>query len=213
MNRKSLKLRKVAFWGLIPASVIVSAVAIAGPGGERFPVSIADVESKTAERFATLDVDESGSIDLAEFEAANHRRHGEQTKPGAWQKGAESRPRHERPRHSQAHKQMRDPAQRQAMRAAVAEETFTILDSNGDGVISKAEHQNNNPHETRSLAHKRAMFKHLDQDQDQLLTFSEMPNPAERLRPLDADADGLVTKAEMRAAHAQRHGKPAVEAG
>ncbi len=84
MNRTSSKLRKVAFWGLIPASVIVSAVAIAGPGGERFPVSIADVESKAAERFATLDVDKSGSIDLTEFEAAQHKQRGERSPTPRW---------------------------------------------------------------------------------------------------------------------------------
>jgi Ca2+-binding EF-hand superfamily protein len=98
------------------------------------------------------------------------------------------------------------------MQAAIEEEMFTILDSNGDGVISKAEHQNKS-RETRSLASKRAMFKQLDQDQDQLLTLSEMPDPAERLRRVDADEDGLVTKAEMRAAHAQRRARPAPEAG
>jgi Ca2+-binding EF-hand superfamily protein len=180
---------------------MVGAIALAGPDGERFPVSIADVESKAAERFASLDVDKSGAIDLAEFEAAKHKQRGERS------------PRHDAPRHPKVRKHMGSHGQRQAMRAAIEEEMFTIIDSNGDGMISKTEHQNSKPRETRALARKRAMFKQLDQDQDQLLTLSEMPNPAERLRRVDADDDGLVTKAEMRAARTQRQARPEAEAG
>ena len=63
------------------------------------------------------------------------------------------------------------------------------------------------------LAQKRALFKHLDKDQDALLTPEEMPDPAERLRQVDADNDGVVTRAEMHAARALRRNNKQVEAG
>jgi Ca2+-binding EF-hand superfamily protein len=43
------------------------------------------------------------------------------------------------------------------------------------------------------------MFSRLDKNADGALTRDEMAAPAERLRALDTDQDGTVTRAEARA--------------
>ena len=190
--------KKLITWSIVPVGVVISALAFAAPGQERFPISIEEVESKAAERFTRMDTDQSGSIDLSEFE---------QAKP-------------QRARHKGKHRSNMDgarQAQKLALRKATEEEMFVLLDSDGDGVISREEHQSANLRETRALAQKRAMFKQLDKDQDDLLTPDEMPDPSKRLRQVDTDNDGTVTRAEMHAARALRRGnaqnRAQVEAG
>ncbi|MEE4281315.1 MAG: hypothetical protein V2I41_05195, partial [Pseudomonadales bacterium] len=191
---KKRRLRKAITWSIVPVGVVISALVFAAPGQERFPISIAEVESKTAQRFTKIDTDQSGSIDLSEFEQAKPQRHQNRGKHGT--------------RHADGRKQGHSGgprlAQRAALREATEEEMFLLLDSDGDGAISKEEHHSADLRETRVLAQKRAMFKQLDKDQDALLTPREMPNPAERLRQADTDNDGSVTRAEMHAAHALR---------
>ncbi|MCR9260079.1 MAG: EF-hand domain-containing protein [Pseudomonadaceae bacterium] len=205
---KKRRLKKAAAWGIVPVGVVISALALAAPGQDRFPISIAEVESKTAERFAKIDTDKSGSVDMTEFEQARpsrdqkqgaHRaRHADGRKSGHSMKGRQGGERH---------------AQRQALREAAGDEMFALMDTDGDGVISQEEHNSADSRKNRALAHKRAMFKQLDKDQDALLTLEEMPNPAERLRQVDTDNDGIVTRAEMHAARALRRSNAQVEAG
>ncbi len=209
---KKKRLKKTVTWGIVPVGVVISALAFAAPGQDRFPISIAEVESRTAEHFAKIDADESGSVDLSEFE---------QARPNRGQKQGEHRARHvDGPKHGYSARPRQDGerhAQKQALRQAAAEEMFTLMDTDGDGVISKEEHQNADWRKNRALAQKRAMFKQLDKDQDALLTPEEMPDPAERLRQVDSDNDGVVTRAEMHAARALRRSnaqqRAKVEAG
>ena len=191
---KTRRLKKAITWSIVPVGVVISALAFAAPGQERFPISIAEVESKAAERFTKIDTDQSGSIDLSEFEQAKPQRPQNKGKHGTRHADGRKQGHSGGPRH----------AQRAALREATEEEMFLLLDSDGDGVISKEEHHSADLRETRVLAQKRAMFKQLDKDQDALLTPGEMPNPAERLRQADTDNDGSVTRAEMHAAHALR---------
>ncbi|XOV84114.1 MAG: EF-hand domain-containing protein [bacterium] len=217
---KHRRTKKVALWSLLPAGVVLSTLTFAAPGNERFPISIAEVQSKTAERFAAMDTDQSGSIDLSEFEQAKPLNRQHKPRAGARQGDGRRSGHPGGPRHS--HRDgllMQGPqhAQRSALREATAEEMFAILDGDGDGVISKDEYKSKKPGQSRALAMKRAMFKQLDKDQDRLLTPAEMPDPAERLRKVDANNDGVVTRAEMHSARAMQRskagGKADVEAG
>jgi Ca2+-binding EF-hand superfamily protein len=209
---KKRRLKTAVAWGIVPVGVVLSALAFAAPGQDRFPISIAEVENRTAERFAEIDSDESGAVDLSEFE---------QAKPNRGQKQGGQRARHTDGRKHDRSVKPREGgerhAQRQALREAAAEEMFALMDTDGDGVISQEEHRNADSRENRALAKKRAMFKQLDKDQDALLTPEEMPDPAERLRQVDADNDGVVTRAEMHAARTLRRSnaqqRAKVEAG
>ena len=78
-------------------------------------------------------------------------------------------------------------------------ELFSIMDTDGNGQLSQAEFSVDNQHKARQLAHKRAVFKDLDHDQNELLSADEFPSPLAHLAAADANADGLITKAEMKA--------------
>ncbi len=165
-----------------------TAAASADAHEQRFPIDIAEIEARALSHFNTVDTDQSGSVDLAEFEAAEapdmrKKRHHRQRRHA----GQSGHPGGHGPRQQR----------RQQMHDAVEAEMFAILDADGDGAVSEAEFAAGNTREARKLARKRAMFKRLDTDQDNLLTAEEFPNPGRRLRAADADGDGLVSKQEM----------------
>lgn len=164
------------------AIALTASLAIAAPGHDRFPIDISEVENKTAERFATMDTDGNGTVELNEFEAAEHPRRG----------------------HHGKHRAGNSHPNREAMGAEVEQEMFVILDADSDGNVTKAEYAKADHRTARKLAHKRAMFKRLDKDASGTLTISELPNPAERIKQADTNGDGQVTRDEMRAA---RHGR------
>ena len=84
------------------------------------------------------------------------------------------------------------------LREAVDAEVFALLDADGDGVISQAVHSAGDKRAIHRTARKRALFKHLDENQDGALQLTEMSGPVERLKAADADGDGIVTREEMR---------------
>ena len=88
--------------------------------------------------------------------------------------------------------------QGEALRQAVDAEVFALLDTNGDGAISAAEHSAGDKRAIHRTARKPAMFKHLDENGDGALELSELSGPVERLRAADTDGDGTVTRVEMR---------------
>ena len=186
----------------LPALIIgsfITSAAWAGADGDHFPISISEVEAKAKARFEGIDTDESGSLNLAEFEASkphhpavgkHHfkregKRHGKQGE----------RPRGER-RHPQAHK----------MRAAVQAEMFALMDADGNGVLSATEFESGSSAKLRQSARKRAAFKQLDKNSDSQLTPDEMPARMAHLRDADVDNDGLVTRDEFRAHRGARRG-------
>ena len=171
--------------------------AHAAPGESRFPISIAEVEARAAERWAAMDTDASGTVDAAEFAEAPRAQRGEHAgkrgTPGGWKHRKGMQRLGEGPRAQQ----------REALKEAAKAELFTLLDSNGDGTLSAEEHAAATK-EMKHTARRTARFKHLDANDDALLTQDEMPSPAERLRAADADGDGQVTRREMRAAFRAR---------
>ena len=198
---------------LLAAALFCSAAvpaAMAAPHGaanDRFPITIAEVEAKVASRFEAIDTDQSGSVDLAEFEAAPNPERGKRGPHGM------SKRAHQRA-HAGAMADGPRQARREAMQAAIEAEIFALLDADGNGVVSEAEFSAGRTRENRQLARKRAMFKQLDADNDNLLTLEEFPNPGERLREADADGDGVVSKDEMRSQwRAKRQAHRAQQAG
>jgi Ca2+-binding EF-hand superfamily protein len=89
----------------------------------------------------------------------------------------------------------------------LAAELFSIIDDDGDGVVSDDEFRNGSTGENRALANKRLIFKRLDSDSSGFLTIEELPSPADRLRTADTDGDGLVTKDELRSSMTERRHK------
>ncbi len=200
----SINLRIPLWAATLFCAAAVPAVLAAhhGPHDARFPIAIAEVEAKTTSRFAAIDTDQSGSVDLAEFEAAPSPMRGERG-PGGMGKHARKRA------HAAGMTEGPRRDRWEALRAAVEAEMFALLDADGDGAVTEAEFAAGKTRENRHLARKRAMFKQLDADNDNLLTLEEFPNPAARLREADTDGDGLVSKDEMRALRQARRAQQA----
>jgi len=171
------------WYGALAIGVLGAASAFAAPSKDRFPIAVSDLQAKQAAHMQQIDADGNGSIDMTEFENAKQpRHHGDRHRGGTW--------------HGEG---------QEGLREAVDAEMFDLLDSNGDGALSKQEHAGAT-REIRHLVRKRAMFKHLDADQDGMLSAQELPDMAARLAAADSDGDGKITKAEMRA-HRKSHGR------
>jgi len=167
----------------ISAAMALLVASAAASASDRFPISIADVETRMAERISKADEDANGSIDLQEFMNATFDR-----KAGG----------HHRRGAKHMRKMRAQPTDEQ--RAAIQANAFALLDSDADGNISEAEFNQADGREVRKQARKQAMFSQLDADGNGLLSSDELPNPAARLRSADTDGDGLVTREEMRSA-------------
>ena len=90
-------------------------------GERRGPVSIAEAETRSAERFAAIDADGDERISLAEFDDADLRR-------GAFKRGGHHRG-----------KPRRDGNGGKPDKAAMKEKLFARLDADEDGFLSQAE--------------------------------------------------------------------------
>ena len=198
--RRSFKSTQTIITGsILAAGLTLTLSASAAPDNDRFPISLAEIEARSTEHFAKIDTDRSGDIDITEFEAAEMPRSGHPMRMrGNHHQGGKETARGPRNGHPRG---LPDSEARQLMRATIEAELFAIMDSDSDGVISKAEFTDGNKHEARRTARKRAMFKVLDTNQDQRLSADEMPNPAKRLQDADSDADGSISRKEMHAHH------------
>jgi Ca2+-binding EF-hand superfamily protein len=173
------------------AGSAIAAPPVEGEGAQgdhppRFPVDLKDLEARSAERFARADTNGDGGVSLDEFAAAlppdRHR-------DGANESDPPSEPGHGRPWGKLKPEEIAE------QETAV----FAALDRNGDGQIERDEFSLGKVHEELRKERQRAMFSRLDKNVDGALTRDEMAAPAERLRTLDTDQDGTVTRAEARA--------------
>ena len=152
----------------------------------RFPLDLKEFDARAAERFARADTNGDGNVSQDEFAAAlppdRHR-------DGANESDPPSEPGHGRPWGKLKPEEIAE------QETAV----FAALDRNGDGQIERDEFSLGKVHEELRKERQRAMFSRLDKNVDGALTRDEMAAPAERLRTLDTDQDGTVTRAEARA--------------
>ncbi|MDD9960925.1 MAG: EF-hand domain-containing protein [Gammaproteobacteria bacterium] len=168
------------------ALFLSSVLLIAAPavhGERRGPISIAQFETYTAERFAAIDADGDERISSDEFNAADVR------PPRFMRRGHH--------RHSRG--DGRGPK-------------FEAIDADGDGSISREEldaarsagHPGGKPKrdgkggKLDKAAMKERLFSRLDADEDGFVSQAEFNEPIERLRALDANGDGQVDRDERR---------------
>ena len=164
---------------ILSGILLIAAGAVHGE--RRGPVSIADLEARSAERFSAMDSDGDERISAAEFAAADLRR-------GAFL-------------HRGHHRK------RWGGRAGL---NFDDIDADSDGSISREELDaasragNGDAGKPDKAAMKEKLFARLDADQDGFLSQAEFGKPVERLRALDANGDGQVDRDERRSGRRKR---------
>lgn len=201
------------------AALTLSVAALARPplhpggmhGGD---ITITDIEAKHAERIARIDTDGNGVISEAEFLAAEGGPHG-----GPGLHDADAGRHHRGPgmggRGMGGHGMPGPMGNASAIDfEAIEDSVFTELDADHNGSLSRAEFTHDRMQAAHRKALRKAMFAQLDANDDGSLSADEMPNPVARLKALDTDGDGKVTREERKAHWRNRGGdKPASPTG
>ncbi len=189
---------------LVAATVAVTITAAAVTAeaqnrAERFPIDIAAAKERAAERFATVDTNEDGSVSVDEFLVASPDRGGmgrfASGRPGTGMDRAGGKEGRSAARDRREGMRARRGAMRERMES-MQEGVFERADADGDGALSKDEYDGLGD-ARREVAMQR-MFERLDEDGDGLLAPAELGGQVDRLESLDADEDGKVTRSEMR---------------
>ena len=158
-----------------------------GPSG---PIALADAEINLNDRFNTADTDDSESISLEEFAAAAEAR-------GVERSFADRR--FKMMRRHQGRNGNGDSTGNGERRAAFEADLFNAMDLDGNGELSADEASAAN----RKAASRTLMvgkrFAKLDSNDDGQLDRTEFSAQLDWLRMADADANGEVTREEMRA--------------
>jgi len=167
------------------------------PHDLEFPVSIADLEAKAAVAFTRADSDGNGEVSPEEFAAVDPDHRG-------------MRERHFGSRHRfEGHGEHRDHHggydHSDGDRAAGFEhspqaqaEFFAALDTDGNGELSAEEFAPENHRAARKTLRQKRLFARMDADGSGGLSIDEFPGRAQRMRSLDSNEDGEVTRDELR---------------
>jgi Ca2+-binding EF-hand superfamily protein len=141
---------------------------------EKGPIVLSEVEQRIDERFNTADVDSDGQLSEAELATIKPAHHKMKRK------------------HKRMHKQ--DHPDTGAM--------FDVLDADGSGELSKDEFTAEKHRAARKQLKTEQRFAKLDANNSGSVERHEFGGRLERLRAADTDADGTVTRDEMRTARA-----------
>ena len=142
----------------------------------RGPISIAEVQLQSEQRFVEADIDGDGMITAAEFDEAKMER----------PRGPIGRSLHRRQRDNLRHGD------------DMEAEIFTEMDTDGSGELSAEEFSEQNRHAARMVVMKRQMFSTLDENDDNVITRDEFDARTKHLKELDTDGNGEVTREELR---------------
>ena len=178
------------------ASALPSYAEDAG-GGKRpeRSVNIAEMEARSVERFESADQNSDGLVSEAEFTSAM------QNRAASGERGGD-KPRHHKKGHGKRFSEKGRMAnlsdeERASVRKERGDQAFAAMDSDSDGVISAEEFAKRD--EVRKELRSSSRFQSLDSNGDGNLTLDETQSKLARLREMDTDSDGVVTRPEMRA--------------
>ena len=214
------------------AVVLAAGAAVAAPylPKSNGPVSVAELQQRSAERFKRLDANGDGSVTKAEMEsgrgqwAAKRGEHGGHRgdlfgRADTDHNGVVTRAEFDA---AIAQRAAHRDGGRQAKLSEVArkqrpDQIFKRLDANGDGNITKAEAETARAHFQERRGDRREQrgdnrFDRLDTDHNGTVSLAEFnARGAERINRLDANHDGQVSpeefdaaRAAFRASHGQR---------
>ncbi len=159
---------------LLLGLTLTSLTPLAHAGGHRDGISVAELEARQAERFASADVNGDGLIDGDEFAALEPRRHRGATprrRRGAPPRGADTFP--------------------EDLEQAI----FAELDGDGDGALTSDEFSLEAQRSARQRIMRAELFARLDGNDDGYLDPDEFP--PRRMLGLDSDGDGQLTREEL----------------
>lgn len=168
----------IAAFSAAGATDTSDAAADEGAKGKR-SVSIETLESRAAEHFAKADADGDGRVTPEEFAAVRMDRRG--------RRGEDAR---------RDGRRGDGPRDRRRSRGPFGDGAFDAADADGDGNLSRDEWREL-PRAVAEAARER-MFARMDDNGDGVLEAAEFAPNVERLRALDADGDGRLTRREMR---------------
>ena len=176
---------------------------LAAPKERSTSVDLSELQAAEEKRFAAADADGDGLVSAEEFAAVDPRtvfagqrgRDGARRGPGAQRSGTDREAIRQRmeQRRAKIEKRLAD---REKRREEARTRDFEAADSDGDGQLS-ADEYGGMPAALRA-ARQSEMFARLDKDSDGNLSPEEFPSALGRLKNLDADGDGVVTRQEMR---------------
>ena len=205
-NRAVFKRSVLQSCGAVLGVLLLGSAAQAAPfggPGKHGPIDLAEAEAKTeervAQRFASMDTNDNSKIELEEFIAAEPPRHMNRQMGHKQGMGKKMR----QGEKGKMRRGMMDPELSASMRDKMQDEMFKLLDTDGNGQISATEFKNPEAMQLRREARKRAMFAQLDADGNGTLSLAEMPSRLAKLKAADTNADGKVTREELRSARVQ----------
>lgn len=180
----------------------------AAPKERAKSIDLSELQAAQEKRFAAADTDGDGLVSTEEFAALDPRavfprqqfgqrgREGARRGPGAQRRGPGPEAIRQRmeQRRAEIEKRLADREKRQQ---EARTHNFETADSDGDGQLSPDEYSDMPA--TLRAARQKEMFARLDEDGDGKLSREEFPSVVGRLKTLDADEDGVVTRKEMRA--------------